>query len=167
MKRFNILFVFLMLFWTSKGQNIQEETTETNKTTAQYASFGDQITASESLNAAEMFAAYQEMSGVDSVQVKFTGTVSAVCKAKGCWMKVALEEGQEVMVRFKDYGFFVPKDIEGKEVVLDGLSFVSAMSVEDQQHYAEDAGKSAEEIAAIQTPKKTFGFTADGVLIKQ
>ena len=53
----------------------------------------------------------------------FRGTVTEVCKAKGCWMKVALENGEETMVKFKDYGFFVPKDMAGKEVVINGHRF--------------------------------------------
>jgi len=32
---------------------------------------------------------------------------------------------------------------------------------------AEDAGKTADEIAAITQPEKTFAFEADGVLLKQ
>ena len=41
------------------------------------------------------------------------------------------------------------------------------MSVDDQRHYAEDAGKSPEEIAAITEPKRTLSFTSSGVLIPQ
>ena len=45
--------------------------------------------------------------------------------------------------------------------------FVEEMSVADQKHYAKDAGASEEEIAKILKPKKTLGFEADGVLLKQ
>jgi hypothetical protein len=71
------------------------------------------------------------------------------------------------MVKFKDYGFFVPRDIAGREVVVNGIAFVGEMSIEDQQHYAKDAGKTAEEIAAIGSIRKAYGFEADGVLIAQ
>ena len=114
-----------------------------------------------------MLAAYEQMPVADTTSTKFTATVSEVCQAKGCWMKLQLQDGGEAMVRFKDYGFFVPKDIAGKQVVVSGKAFVDMMSVEDQQHYAEDEGKSAEEIAAITEPKKTYSFEASGVLIKQ
>ena len=40
------------------------------------------------------------------------------------------------------------------------------MTVKDQQHYAKDAGKSEEEIAAITSPKMVYNFEAEGVLIK-
>jgi hypothetical protein len=44
---------------------------------------------------------------------------------------------------------------------------VSETSVEELRHYAEDAGKSQEEIEAITEPKKTYSFVADGVLLKE
>ena len=71
------------------------------------------------------------------------------------------------MVKFKDYGFFMPKDIAGKEVIINGKAYVEEVSVDEQRHYAEDAGKTKEEIAKITEPKRTFSFEADGVLIGQ
>ncbi|MFT5738534.1 MAG: hypothetical protein ACI9SG_002890, partial [Maribacter sp.] len=97
---------------------------------------------------------------------KFFAKVKEVCKAKGCWMKLELANGEEAMVKFKDYGFFMPMDIEGKEVVVSGLAFVEALSVKDQKHYAEDGGATADEMAKIIAPKRTYGFEADGVLLK-
>ncbi len=41
------------------------------------------------------------------------------------------------------------------------------MSVEDQRHYAEDAGKGEDEIAAITEVETTLSFEADGVLVKK
>ena len=56
-------------------------------------------------------------------------------------------------VRFKDYGFFVPRGISGKTVVLDGYAFHSTTSVAQLRHYAQDAGKSKAEIRRSQSPK--------------
>ena len=81
-------------------------------------------------------------------------------------MKLDLGDDKEIMVKFKDYGFFMPLDAEG-DVVINGKAFVSEVSVDELRHYAEDAGKTKEEIAAIIAPKKTFSFEADGVLLKQ
>jgi hypothetical protein len=75
--------------------------------------------------------------------------------------------GEEAMVKFKDYGFFIPKDIAGQEVIVDGVAFIEEVSVEDQRHFAEDAGKTTEEIAAITEPKRTLSFTSSGVLIPE
>jgi hypothetical protein len=102
-------------------------------------------------------------------QDKFTGRVKgkvvSVCKEKGCWMKIETESGEPMMVKFKDYGFFMPKNIEGKEVVIDGEATVKETSVKQLRHYAQDAGKSKEEIEKIKEPKKEVIFVAKGVLV--
>lgn len=103
----------------------------------------------------------------DSLSLKVTARVDEVCQMKGCWMRLNLEDGRQVMVRFKDYGFFMPKDIAGKEVIVNGRAFIKETSVDEQRHYAEDAGKSENDIAAITKAKKSFAFEADGVLLKQ
>ena len=96
---------------------------------------------------------------------KVKGVVTSVCEKKSCWMKLKQADGDGIMIRFKDYGFFMPQNIVGKEVVLDGVAAVTVTSVEDLKHYAEDAGKSKEEIAKITAPKKEIEFTAKGVLV--
>ncbi len=104
-----------------------------------------------------------------NADAKYNGKVKAkvltVCLEKGCWMKVERENGEPMMVKFKDYGFFMPKNIVGKEVVLDGEASVKETSVKQLRHYAEDAGKSKEEIEKIKEPKKEIIFVAKGVLV--
>lgn len=93
------------------------------------------------------------------------GVVKEVCQEKGCWMRLQVENGETMMVRFRDYGFFMPFDIVGHTVVLDGEAKEKEVSVKQQQHYAEDAGKSREEIEKITTPKKEIQFIAKGVRV--
>lgn len=96
---------------------------------------------------------------------KITGKVTEVCQEKGCWMKIEKANGETMMVKFKNYGFFMPKDIVGKTVVLEGEALVKEVSVKQLKHYAEDAGKSKEEIEKIKEPKKETQFIAKGVLV--
>ncbi len=70
-------------------------------------------------------------------------------------------------MKFKDYGFFVPKNAQDKEVIVNGKAFVSEVSVEKLRHYAEDAGKSKDEIAKITKPELQYNFEADGVFVKE
>ena len=132
-----------------------------------YTSVGMQIDDKDATSASQMATRYESMKEGDTLNMKMTAKVDEVCQMKGCWMTLNLEDGNQVRVTFKDYGFFVPKDISGKEVVINGIAFVEESSVEDQKHFAQDAGKSSEEIAAITAPKLTYSFEADGVLIKQ
>jgi hypothetical protein len=93
------------------------------------------------------------------------GVVKEVCQEKGCWMRLEVENGETMMVRFLDYGFFMPKNIIGHTVTLDGEARIKEVSVKQQQHYAEDAGKSREEIERITTPKTEIQFIAKGVRV--
>ena len=102
----------------------------------------------------------------DSAQVKLVGKASAVCQAKGCWMTLPTADGKEMRVRFKDYAFFVPKDLSGHEVVVSGWAYRSTVPKSDLQHYAKDAGKSDQEIAAITQDEQQLTFLADGVLVQ-
>jgi len=131
-----------------------------------FVSFGDKISNEEVVTSKEMLLKFKDMIVGDTINVKFASEIKEVCAAKGCWMKLPLSEEKEVMVRFKDYGFFMPLDSQGKEVVLEGKAFVQITSVAELRHYAKDAGKSKEEIAAITTSKKEFSFEANGVLLK-
>jgi Domain of unknown function (DUF4920) len=80
-------------------------------------------------------------------------------------MKLAQTEGDGIMIRFKDYKFFMPLNITGKDVVLVGQAKKTITSVDMLKHYAEDAGKSKEEIEKITEPKSEIEFIATGVLV--
>lgn len=119
------------------------------------------------LSAAEMQERFKNLEKEDTLRLTFETTVNAVCKNKGCWMKLNLPEEEDVMVKFRDYKFFVPKDIEERQVVIRGEAFVTEVSVEEQRHYAEDMGMTTEEVMAITQPKRTYSFVAEGVKIKK
>lgn len=107
-----------------------------------------------------------QVAGKDSVVVTLKGTIAETCKMKGCWMTVQDENGNETRVTFKHYGFFVPKEgADGKEVVFSGVAKRKLTDVATLRHYAEDAGKSQEEIDAIKEPKEEIEFVASGVVI--
>lgn len=133
---------------------------------ANYTSVGEGFRPTNTLSSEEMQEKFQDLAVGDTLEIQFKSEVNSVCKNKGCWMNLDLPNEEEVMVKFKDYAFFVPKDIEEREVVVNGKAYVTEMSVEDQQHFAEDGGKSPEEIAAITAPKRTLSFLADGVVIE-
>ena len=94
------------------------------------------------------------------------GKITEVCQKKGCWMNIEKGDGTTMMVRFKDYGFFMPFDCSGKTAIMHGNAFMDTVSVEDLRHYAEDAGKTEEEIAKITESKLELAFEADGVVLK-
>ncbi len=166
-KFISLFFAFSFLFSCNSNKKTENQDIEKEAEEIAYVSIGKEIIADDVLSADRMEGHYKTLKVGDTVNSKMVAKVDEVCQSKGCWMKLNLEDGNQVMVRFKDYGFFMPKDIASKEVIVNGIAFVNEMSVDDQRHYAEDAGKSKEEIEAIIAPKKTYSFEADGVLLKQ
>jgi len=124
--------------------------------------YGDKTTADGAIPASSIAS---KMKGLDSLAVKITGTVTGVCQKKGCWLQVDIGEGKTMRVRFKDYAFFVPKNISGKTVVLDGHAYNSTTSVDQLRHYAQDAGKSRAEIEKITEPEVNVVYEARSVLV--
>lgn len=167
MKSFNILLVLIVVIASCKDKKSTSVKSELVVETVNYVPYGDEFQSVGAISQLEMWESYQLLSVSDTLSTKFTASVTEVCQAKGCWMKLKLEDGQEAMVRFKDYAFFMPLDIVGKEVVVNGRAFVEQQSIDDQKHFAKDAGKSEAELTLITEPKKTYSFEADGVLIKQ
>jgi len=165
----NLLFIaafsFVMIS-CNEDKKKDASTTENVEVAMNYKSIGEKITDEKVLSKEEIQEKYKNLKPGDTVAVKFTSEVKEVCQNKGCWMKMDMGE-EEAMVKFKDYGFFMPKDLAGQEVIVEGMAFVEEMSVEEQRHYAEDAGKSADEIAAITEPKRTLSFISSGVLIPE
>ena len=130
-----------------------------------YAVFGDSISAEGALSNAEMMEKFKSLKEGDTLEVKFKSGINEVCQKKGCWMTLDLADEKEAFVKFKDYGFFVPKNAQDKEVIVNGKAFVSVESVDVLKHYAKDAGKSQAAIDSIVEPKVTYSFMANGVLI--
>jgi len=169
MLRFCTLLSLLVMF--SCGNGTQTKSASDNNSgdqankpaTAQM--FGEAFTPK---NVVGMDKLFENLANQDTVYTMVMGTVESVCKKKGCWMNLVSknEEDNELFVKFKDYGFFMPLDCEGAEVVMNGKAFKEITTVEELQHYAEDEGKSKEEIAAITEPIEEYKFVADGVLMK-
>lgn len=114
----------------------------------------------------EMAALPTLMEGKDTVAVKLYSEITDCCQTKGCWMKIKQDDGKTMRVTFKDYDFFVPKDAAGKKTIVDGIAYYQVTTVEELKHYAEDAGKSEDEIAAITEPRRELVFEAKGVVIQ-
>ena len=103
----------------------------------------------------------------DSVQVKVIAEISEVCSKKGCWMQVNLDENNSMLVRFLDYGFFMPLDAAGRTAIIEGLAKIDTLSIEWLKHQLEDASASQEEIDAITEPEISYTIEeATGVILK-
>ena len=70
-------------------------------------------------------------------------------------------------VTFKDYGFFLPTNSQGYPIIIKGVANMVETDVETLRHFAEDQGKSEEEIAKITEPKREITFEASSAIIQE
>jgi len=101
----------------------------------------------------------------DSLDAILDGEITSVCQAKGCWMKMDVE-GMDMLVRFRDYGYFAPMNSAGHKATVKGTFYVDSVSVNQLKEYARDAEKTEEEIDAITEHEMRYSFMADGIVIE-
>lgn len=123
-----------------------------------FATYGEEISSDEALST----TAFLNQVSDEETAFKVRGTIEEVCQMKGCWMTLRNDEGANVRVTFKDYGFFVPKDISGSEVIIEGVASQEVLDEDVARHYAEDGGKEYDE-----SMRNTITFVAKGVLVKE
>jgi len=150
------LFTIVLFFLSLSFVIAQDELPSTG-------SFGEEIDKKGSISAKKLA---KKMEGEESLNIKVKGVVVEVCQSKGCWMTIDMGGDETMRVKFKDYGFFVPKDAAGKKATFEGVVTKELVSVEDLKHIAEDGGKSEDEIAKITKPQEELTFMADGVIIE-
>ena len=153
MRLYVLSVAFLLTVISAYGQDRLEST----------GTFGEPIAKKGAVSAKKLA---QKMDKAESLDIKVKGTITEVCQAKGCWMTIDLGDDELMRVKFKDYGFFVPKDAAGKTAIIQGVAKNEIIGVDELRHLAKDAGKSEKEIIAIDKPKEELTFVAEGVIIK-
>lgn len=168
MKKVLFAILAITLFACGETQTVVETEAETNAPEMEAVTmhyYGDTIDGTGAITPADFYA---QIEGKDSLEVTLTGTINETCAKKGCWMTLDMENGEELRVRFKDYGFFVPTEgVSGMKATIKGTAFTDTLSVDYLKHLAEDAEKSEEEIAAITEPEISVNFEAVGVIIEE
>lgn len=94
------------------------------------------------------------------------GPIAEVCQAEGCWMKLKNDSGEDLLVKFVNHSFVIPKDLAGHHAIVHGKAIKKTVTVKELKHLAEDGGKSADEIAQIKAPKVELRVEATGVIIE-
>ncbi len=92
---------------------------------------GNSISLSELIEKSEK---YQDQ------EVLVETRITKVCQKKGCFF-VATEGATTARISFKDYGFFIPTDAGGKDVLLLGTFSKTSVSEKEAEHFASDLGE--------------------------
>ncbi len=140
----------------------QQATEATEKDKNGY--FGEQISVENLVSGEKVIAMLGEQ---DSVWVSMKSKIVINCQNSGCWMDLDVGNEDVIKVTFKDYAFFVPLDSKGKTATVEGFAKKEMIPVEMLKHYAEDEGKSQEEIDAITESEFAYTFEAIGVIIEE
>lgn len=137
--------------------------TATSSFAQKSSAYGQKFDHKHALNTSEL---KEKMGDKKEMNVVVSGEISEVCQAEGCWMKLKDAKDGDIFVKFKDHAFVIPKDLAGHHTFVKGTLKVKEISVEEQRHYATDAGKSADEVAAITEPTTEMHIDATGVVIE-
>ena len=86
--------------------------------------------------------------------------IAKVCQKKGCFF-IAQQDQYILRVSFRDYGFFIPTDSNGKTVTLTGELVQKQLSSEQVAHFKADLKSDS----AMLTPGVVYEIVADSVKI--
>ncbi|MGN8226590.1 DUF4920 domain-containing protein [Gracilimonas sp. BCB1] len=160
MKKIFVPVLFMLLSTSMFAQEAEViRLSEPVQETEAYEVFGLEVEQwNEATSLVSLIESEKELSGKE---VTVETEVAKVCQKKGCFF-VANQDGYSARITFKDYGFFIPTDSQGKTVKLVGTFTVKELSEEQAKHYAEDAGEDTE---AIEGPQKEYSIVATSVMI--
>lgn len=89
--------------------------------------------------------------------------IDQVCQKKGCWMTIK-SKTRDMRVIFKDYSFFVPVSITGKNVLVEGSVTEKQLTLAETKHFVEDAGGDPSKVTE---PMMDYQFVASGLKVTQ
>jgi len=143
----NLIFIIGMIILSFFACSKSEKKAETQK-------FGADLTIDEPTALASVYA---EPVKYDGKELRIDGTITEVCQRRGCWLK--LTDGNYILtVRFRDYGFFVPKDAANARVSVQGI-----FQAETDAHIEQEA---QEQNPGLMNREKSFTLTASAVVIE-
>ena len=129
-----ILIVSICLLFVIACKDNKAKVKEPTIDKLEYTSYGKKISDDNVISKELAAEKFRNLKKGDTINLKFASTINEVCKEKGCWMKLDLGSNKESMVRFKDYGFFVPLNADHKQVIVNGKAFVTEISIDELRH---------------------------------
>ena len=126
---------------------------------AKVGHFGGEFTLTDSQKLEDVLAKASDFTGKN---IRIEAKVARVCKKKGCWFTLQPDanSGEFVRVTMKDYGFFVPKDCDGKKAVVEGVFKSVELSEGARKHLADDAG---DDPKTVQGPARELTLVATAI----
>ena len=83
--------------------------------------------------------------------VKTEGEIAQVCQRMGCWMEITAGEGGEaVRVPMAGHSFFLPRDVAGRQAVVEGTVAVAALDEATAEHLREEGAQATDQALSIE-----------------
>lgn len=163
-----IIFLSLSLVFfacdNSSNKSSGEKEQTTVLTVAKDGLYGQAMSDSESFETTQLS---NLLADTMALNIKLSGEIDAVCQMSGCWVDIKMGDGNPLYVTFEEEAFTLPKDVAGKQVIVEGLAKKEIITVDYLKRQAKSEGKSQEEIDAITEPQVEYNFVARGVQINE
>ena len=162
LKSLSIVLVGMVLFSACETE-IASKADDTPIAKVTYENVGDNISWDGAIPVVDVLDTPSDYIGKT---VKLEGVARKICQKKGCWMTLDAAPHGSIKVTFKDYGFFVPMDIAGRSVIIEGQVDQSEVSDETREHYEKEEGMSPEEADEVIEAGRNLSIVANGVIIE-
>lgn len=155
MKRLTLTIFSILVLNSAQAQEVKR-LSEPVQVTDQFEVFGEAVEF-ETITPMLLSTAIEKK----AEEVFLVTEVKEVCAKKGCFF-IASDGDLTARVTFKDYGFFIPTDSGGKEVILKGVLSEKILTEDQAKHYAEDAGKDPD---LIKGEQREYSVVATSVIV--
>jgi hypothetical protein len=98
------------------------------------------------------------------VTTAITGKILRVTKEKGGWFDMEAGAGKVIAAHFKNYDITLPKAIEGRTVIVEGVA-EKLFIANDMQHMAGDTVKGKQQHVVNPDPKHKLTFEVRGLMV--
>lgn len=140
------LFICSLFLMSVQAQEQVIRLSEPVEVTATHEIFGSPM--DDSLDAQRLSSVMASPESFLDKTIAIETRVGQVCQVKGCFF-VAQDGSHIVRVSFIDYSFFVPTDVSGKTVTLQGELVRFDMSEEQAEHLNSDIGSDTLEAGPV------------------
>ena len=92
------------------------------------------------------------------------GKIIKVTKEQGGWFEMDAGGGKVIAAHFKNYNIKLPKAIEGRTVIIEGVA-QRLLTADDMQHFAGDTVTGAKQPKEKVNPKARITFEVRGLVV--
>lgn len=123
----------------AKAENKTEATTQTAQTNNDVVKRGAPLGNATAIPVVQVL---ENPKAYEGKTLTVEGKIARVCQEKGCWLELTEKEGDPgLRITFKDYGFFVPTDSQGKKVKAEGIIELKTLKKDVVDHLISDGSK--------------------------